>query len=64
LYVGIGVEGFLRELLNLLVELSESLFEIDEDSGICETNVLYGVGICSSDPDIYAAATHEICRKV
>jgi len=52
LYIGIGIKGFLGKLRHLLVQLGESLFEIDEDSRIGETDVLDGVGIGSADPDI------------
>ena len=52
LYIGIGIKGFLGKLCGLLVQLGESLFEIDEYSRICEADVLDGVGISTADPDI------------
>ena len=52
LNIWIGIECFLRELYGLFIQLGESLFKIDKNTGICETDVLYGVGIGSADPDI------------
>ncbi|NBT56121.1 MAG: hypothetical protein EBT05_14995, partial [Betaproteobacteria bacterium] len=63
-YIGIGIKGFLGKLCGLLIQLGESLFEIDEDAGICEADVLNGVGIGSADPDIYATTGYEIGCEV